>query len=139
MGGVTPSHAYSTLLGRRRDGPRLTASRNGVKHHICLKEVFGGGGGAVIGHFDEDSRSETDSLTGGNDEAWFLHEFDRLPLRVAGDGLVQPLVGDRGAVRVSGRHKRELEERCRSSVEHLNVYRVDFLELLDQNCMVVGI
>ena len=40
---------------------------------------------------------------------------------------------------MSGRHKRELEERCRSSVEHLNVYRVDFLELLDQNCMVVGV
>ena len=88
MGGMTPSHAYSALLGRRGDGPRLTASRNGVKHHIRLEEAFGSGGGTVVGNFDKDGRGETDSLTGGNDEAWFLHEFDRLPLGVAGNGLV---------------------------------------------------
>ena len=88
MGGVAPSHADSTLLGRRRDGPRLTASRDGVKHHIRLEEAFGGGGGTVVGYFDKDGHGETDSLTGGNDEAWFLHEFDRLPLGVAGDSLV---------------------------------------------------
>ena len=40
---------------------------------------------------------------------------------------------------MSGRHKGELEERSGSSVEHLNVYGVDFLELLDQNCMVIGV
>ena len=88
MGRVSPSHADSALLGRRGDGPRLTASGDRVEHHVGLEEAFGGGGGAVVRYFDEDGRSETDSLTGGNDEPWFLNEFNGLPLGVAGDGLV---------------------------------------------------
>ena len=88
MGRMSPSHADSALLGHRGDGPRLTASRDRVKHHVGLKEALGGGGGAVVGYFNEDSRGEADTLTGGNDESWFLNEFNGLPLGVAGDGLV---------------------------------------------------
>ena len=56
---------------------------------------------------------------------------------VASDSLMKPLVGDCGAVWMSGRHKRELEERRGSSVKHLDVHGVDLPKLLDQCCMVV--
>ena len=51
-------------------------------------EAFGGGGGTIVGHFDEHSRGETDVLTGGNDESWLLNKFHGLPLGVASDDLV---------------------------------------------------
>ena len=59
-----------------------------MKHHIGLKEAFGGGGRTVVRYFDEDSHGEADTLTGRDDEAWLLNKFHGLPLGVAGDGLV---------------------------------------------------
>ena len=56
----------------------------------------------------EDGGGETDTLTGGDDEAGFLNKLHRLPLRVAGDGLVQPFVSDCSAVGMASRHEREL-------------------------------
>ena len=58
---------------------------------------------------------------------------------MAQDSLEKPLVSDCGAVRVAGRHDRKLEERCRPSVKHLNVYGVDLLQLLCQNGVVIGV
>ena len=40
---------------------------------------------------------------------------------------------------MAGQHNRKLEEGCGPLVEHLNVYRVDFLQLLDQYSMVVRV
>ena len=40
---------------------------------------------------------------------------------------------------MTSRHKGKLEEGGHPSVKHLNVYGVDFLELLDERCMIVGI
>ena len=110
-----------------------------MKRHIGLKEAFGVRGGTVVGDFDEDCGSKADILTGWDDKSRLLDEFRVFPLGVADDGLVEPLVGDWGTIRVAGRHERELEERCCSSVKHLNVYRVDLLQLLDQRSVVVRI
>jgi hypothetical protein len=87
-----------------------------VKRHVSLEEAFGVGGGTVVGDLDEDCSGKADILTGGDDESWLLDEFRVCPLGVANDGLMEPLVGDRGAVRMAGRHERELEEGCCSSV-----------------------
>ena len=38
-----------------------------------------------------------------------------------------------------GWHNRKLEERCRPPVKYLNVYGVDFLQLLGQNGVVVRV
>ena len=59
-----------------------------VKHHIGLEKAFGSGGGAVVGHFDEDGHGETDTLASRDDETWLLNKFHRLPPGVAGNGLV---------------------------------------------------
>ena len=99
--------------------------------------MFGGRGGTVVGDFHEDGGGEPNLLTGRDNEAWTLHELHGLPLGVASNSLVKPLVGDCRAVRMSGRHKRELEERRGSSVKHLDVHGVDLPKLLDQCCMVV--
>ena len=40
---------------------------------------------------------------------------------------------------MASQHKRELEEGGGPPVKHLNVYGVDFLQLLDERCVVVGI
>ena len=110
-----------------------------MKRHIGLKEAFGVRGGAVVGDFDEDCGSKADILTGWDDKSRLLDEFRVFPLGVAGNGFVEPLVSDWRAVGVARRHKRELEEGCRSSVQHLNVYGVDLLQLSDQRRVVVGI
>ena len=91
----------------------------------------------VVGDFHEDGGGKPDVLAGRDDESWLLDEFHMLPLGVARDRLVKPLVHDCRAVRVSGWHEREFEEGCGTSVEHLNVLRIDLLELLDQCCVVV--
>ena len=91
----------------------------------------------VVRDFHENCCGETDALAGRDNETWFLDEFHVLPLRMARNRLVEPLVRDRGAVRVSGRHKRELEKGRRPPIEHLNILRVDLLALLDQCCMVI--
>ena len=101
-----------------------------MKLHVSLKEAFGDGGRAIVGDFDEDGGGEADIPTGLNNESWFLDEFHVLPLVVARDGFEKPLAGDWQAVRVAGRHNRELEERRRSSIKHLNIHVVDLLELL---------
>ena len=110
-----------------------------MERHIGLKESFGSRGGAVVGDFDENGGSEPDGLACRDDEAWLLNEFHGLPLGVAGNGLVQPLVSDCCAVRMTSRHERELEEGGGPPVKYLNVYRVDFLQLLDERCVVVGV
>ena len=81
----------------------------------------------IVGDFDEYCSSKTDTLTGWDDEAQLLNEFRIFPLRVAGDGLIKPLVGDWRAVQMAGRHEREFEEGRCSSIQHLNVYGVDLL------------
>ena len=58
---------------------------------------------------------------------------------MAGDGRVKPLIRDCRAVRVPCRHQGEFEERSGPSVEHLNIYRVDFLELSCQNGVIVRV
>ena len=93
----------------------------------------------IVGDFDENGCCEADRSTSLNDEAWLLDQFHVLPLGVARDGLEKPLTGDCRAVRVAGRHDRELEERSRPSIKHLNVHSVDFLELLRQNGVVVSV
>ena len=110
-----------------------------MEHHVGLKESFSGGGGAVVGDFDENGGGESDGLACRDDETWLLNEFHRLPLGVAGNGLVQPLVSDCRAVQMTSRHEWELEEGGGPPVKHLNVYRVDFLQLLDEHCMVIGV
>ena len=103
-----------------------------MKRHIGLEKAFGVGGGAIIGNLDEYCSGEANSLTGWDNEARLLDEFRVFPLGVAGNGLVEPLVGDWGAVRMAGWHKGEFEEGSRPPVQHLNVHGVDLLQLLDQ-------
>ena len=79
----------------------------------------------VIGNLDEDCSCEADRLTSWDNEARLLDEFRVFPLGVARNGLMEPLVGDWGAIRVAGRHKGEFEEGGCPPVQHLSVYRVD--------------
>ena len=104
MGGMPPSHANTTLPGCCGDGPGFAASGNRVERHVGLKEAFSGRGGAVVGDFDEDGSGKPNSLASGDDEARFLNKFHGLPFGVASDGLVQPLIGDRRAVRMTSWH-----------------------------------
>ena len=109
-----------------------------MKKDVGLEEAFCGRGGTVVGDFDEDSSCKSDFLTGLSDELWLLNEFHVLPPRVARDSFEQPLTCDFRAVRVTSRHERKFEERCRSSVKHLNIHSVDLLELLRQGGVVFG-
>ena len=68
-----------------------------------------------------------------------LNKLNVLPPGVSRNGLEEPLVGDCGAVRVAGQHDRKLEERGRSPVKYLNVYGIDFLQLLRQDGVVIGV
>ena len=101
--------------------------------------MFGVGGRAVVGNLNENRSSEANRLTGWDNEARLLDESRIFPLGVAGNGLVEPLVGDWGAVRMAGQHEGEFEEGGCPSVQHLSVYRVDLLQLLDQCSVVVGV
>ena len=69
----------------------------------------------------------------------FLNELHGLPLRVARDGLVQPLISDCSAIQMASQHERKLEEGGGPPVKYLNVYRVDFLQFLDEHHVVVSI
>ena len=110
-----------------------------MESHIGLKQAFSKRSTAIVGNLGEYGSGVADILTGRDNEAWSLDELHILPLRVARDGLVQPLRCDCRAVGMACGHQRELEEGGRPSVQNLNVYRVDFLELLDQDVMVAGV
>ena len=139
MGGVPPSHANAALPSRRGDGPGFAAPRNRVERHIGLEESFSGRGSVVVRDFDENGGGESDGLACRDDETWLLDELHGLPPRVARDGLVQPLVSDCSAVWMTSWYEWKLEEGGSPPVKHLNVYRVDLLQLLDERCVVVGI
>ena len=110
-----------------------------MKRHIGLEKALGVGGRVIVGNLDENRSSEADSLTSWDNEARLLDEFRVFPLGVARNGLVEPLVGDWGAVRVAGWHKGEFEEGGRPPVQHLNIQGVDLLQLLDQRHVVVRV